>query len=88
MSLGVSARRVAEPTLYFERERPVVARTAGIGNLAEGLAYTQQHPVMQEARGLLKTRRVLGRQLAGMRNITVLPPHRFHSSPAPSRSCA
>jgi hypothetical protein len=39
---GVGARRVTEPMAEFSREMCIIAKAAGIGDLAERLACTQQ----------------------------------------------
>jgi hypothetical protein len=50
------AWRVAEPTTELSCKMSVVAKAAGIGNLAERLACVQQRPAMQKARGAIQTK--------------------------------
>jgi hypothetical protein len=48
------AWRVAESTTELSCKMSVVAKAAGIGNLAERLACVQQRPAMQKARGVIQ----------------------------------
>jgi hypothetical protein len=45
--------RVAESTAKFPGEVRIVAKAAGIGHFAAGLACSQQLPPMQKARGVI-----------------------------------
>jgi hypothetical protein len=58
ISIGVGARRVSETTTELSCKIRVVAKAAGIGNLAERLACVQQRPAMQKARGVIQTKRI------------------------------
>ena len=58
MSSGVGAGRVAEPMAKFSCEMSVVAKTAGVGDLAQRLARAQQRPALQKARGVIQTKRI------------------------------
>lgn len=58
MSSGVGAWRVAEPMAKFSCEMSVVAKTAGVGDLAQRLARAQQRPALEKARGVIQTKRI------------------------------
>jgi hypothetical protein len=47
-----------EPAAKFSGEISIVAKAAGVGDLAERLARAQQRPAMQEARGVIQTKRI------------------------------
>ena len=49
----VGAGRVTEAAAKFSGEVNVVAKAAGVGDLAERLAGIQQCPAMQKARGMI-----------------------------------
>jgi hypothetical protein len=51
-------RRVAEPMAKFSCEMSVVAKAAGVGDLAERLACAQQRPALQKTRGVIQTKRM------------------------------
>ena len=55
---GVGARRITKPMAEFSREMRIIAKAAGIGDLAESLACAQQLPAMQKARGVIQTNRM------------------------------
>ena len=42
----------------FSREMSVVAKTAGVGDLAQRLARAHQRPALQKARGVIQTKRI------------------------------
>ena len=53
-SFGATAWRVAEPMAKSPREMGVVAKAAGIRDLAERLACLQRRASMQKARGVIQ----------------------------------
>jgi hypothetical protein len=55
---GVGARRVTEPTAEFPREMCIITKAAGIGDLAERLACTQQRAPAQKTCGVVQTKRI------------------------------
>ena len=57
-SFDATAWRVAEPMAKSPREMGVVAKAAGIRDLAERLACLQRRASMQKARGVIQTKRV------------------------------
>src|SRR5215471_18460515 len=57
-SFGATAWRVAEPMAKSPREMGVVAKAAGVRDLAETLACLQRRAAMQKARSVIQTKRV------------------------------
>src|SRR5262245_44985141 len=57
-SSGATARRVAEPMTKSPREMGVVAKAAGIRDLAQRLACRQRRAAVQQARGMIQTKRI------------------------------
>src|SRR6202795_3899447 len=55
---GVRARRIAEPMAEFSREMCIVAKAAGIGDLAERLARPKQRAAVQKVRGAIQAKRI------------------------------
>src|SRR3982074_1236436 len=53
VSFRVCARCVTEPMAKFSCKMSVVAKTAGVGNLAERLARIERRPAKQKARGMI-----------------------------------
>ena len=58
MISGVGHRRMAETAAKLSGEMSIVAKAAGVGDLADGLACVQQSPAMQLTRGMIQTDRV------------------------------
>ena len=58
MISGVGHRRMSEPAAKLSGEMSIVAKAAGVGDLADGLACVQQPPAMQLARGMIQTDRM------------------------------
>jgi hypothetical protein len=58
ISIGVGARRVSETTTELSCKIRVVAKAAGIGNLAERLACLCQCPAVQKSHGVIQTKRL------------------------------
>lgn len=58
ISIGVGARRVSEPTSELLCKIRVVAKAAGISNLAERLACLCQCPAVQKSHGVIQTKRL------------------------------
>src|SRR5262249_61132188 len=56
-SFGATAWRVAEPMAKSPREMGVVAKAAGIRDLAERLACLRRRAAMQKARSVIQTKR-------------------------------
>jgi hypothetical protein len=48
---------MSEPAAKLSGEMSVVAKAAGVGDLADGLACVQQPPAMQLTRGMIQTDR-------------------------------
>jgi hypothetical protein len=57
MISGVGHRRMSEPAAKLSGEMSIVAKAAGVGDLADGLACVQQPPAMQLTRGMIQTDR-------------------------------
>src|SRR5882672_6679295 len=55
---GVGAWRAAEPMAKFSREICIVAKAAGVSDLADRLICGQERPAMQKARGVIQTKRI------------------------------
>jgi hypothetical protein len=53
---GVGAWRVAEPLLELEHEVRIVVEPAGVGDLAQRLAYIERGPALKKAGGVLQTK--------------------------------
>src|SRR3981081_2904968 len=58
MSSGRATWRVTEPMAKLPCKMRIVAKAAGIGDLAERLACTEQRPTMQKVRGVIQTKRI------------------------------
>src|SRR5262249_37758358 len=58
LSSGATARRVAEAMAKSPREMGVVAKAAGIRDLAQGLACRQRRAAIEQARGMIETKRI------------------------------
>ena len=58
MISGVGHWRMSEPATKLPGEMSIVAKAAGVGDLADGLARVQQPPAMQLTRGMIQTDRV------------------------------
>jgi hypothetical protein len=54
----MGAWRVAEPMAKFACEMSVVAKAAGVGDVAERLACAQRRSAMQKVRGVIQTKRI------------------------------
>ena len=54
----MGAWRVAEPMAKFACEMSVVAKAAGVGDVAERLACAQRPSAMQKVRGVIQTKRI------------------------------
>ena len=54
----MGAWSVTEATAKFSNEISIVAKAAGIGDLADGLACFQKRPAFQQARGVIQTNRM------------------------------
>src|SRR6267154_3552327 len=57
MISGVGHWRMAETAAKLSGEMSIVAKAAGVGDLADGLACIQQSPAMQLTRGMIQTDR-------------------------------
>ena len=49
---------MTETAAKFSDEISIVAKTAGVGDLADGLDCFQKRPAFQQARGVIQTNRV------------------------------
>jgi hypothetical protein len=49
---------MSEPAAKLSGEMSIVAKAAGVGDLADGLARVQQPPAMQLTRGMIQTDRM------------------------------
>ena len=54
----MGAWSVAEATAKLSNEISIVAKAAGIGDLANGLACFQKRPTFQQAYGVIQTNRM------------------------------
>src|SRR5258707_6403756 len=54
----VGAWRATESMAKFSSEICIVAKTAGVGDLADRLTCGQERPAMQKARGVIQTKRI------------------------------
>jgi hypothetical protein len=55
---GMRARRIAEPMAEFSCEMRIVAKAAGISDLAERLARPKQCAPVQKVRGTIQAKRI------------------------------
>jgi hypothetical protein len=58
VALGMGAWRMTKPAEKFSGEISIVAKSAGVCDLAERLACAQQRAAMQKARGVIQTKRM------------------------------
>ena len=62
LELGVISRMGAwgmtEATAKFSNEISIVAKAAGVGDLADGLACFEKRPAFQQRRGVIQTNRL------------------------------
>jgi hypothetical protein len=49
---------MTETAEKFSTEISIVAKTAGVGDLADGLACLQKRPALQQTRGVIQTHRM------------------------------
>src|SRR3981081_4289404 len=54
VSFRICARCVTEPMAKFSCKMSVVAKAAGVGNLAERLARIERRPAKQKGRGMIQ----------------------------------
>jgi len=54
----MSTRRKTEPSAKFLREVTVIAKAAGVGDLADRLACSRQRAASQQARGVVQSERI------------------------------
>jgi hypothetical protein len=57
-SFGVNSRRMTKPMLKFSCEMNIVAKAAGVRNLAERLTCMERRPAIQKVRGMIQTNRI------------------------------
>ena len=55
---GMRAWGMTEATTKFSDEISIVAKAAGVGDLADGLACFQKRPTFQQTRGVIQTNRM------------------------------
>src|SRR5882762_11876660 len=55
---SVGAWRAAEPMAKFSGKICIVAKAAGVSDLADRLICGQERPAMQKARGVIQTKRI------------------------------
>jgi hypothetical protein len=58
MILRVSPRRVTEAAAKYSNEIGIVAKAAGVGDLADGLACLEKRPAFQQRHGVIQTNRL------------------------------
>ena len=58
MPCGVGAGRTAEPLAEFAGEMGIVAKAAGIGDIAERPVRAQHHPSTHQMRGMIQAQRI------------------------------
>jgi hypothetical protein len=58
MILRVSPRRVTEAAAKYSNEIGIVAKAAGVGDLADGLACFEKRPAFQQRHGVIQTNRL------------------------------
>ena len=57
-SPGIGSRSVTKSVAKYSSEISVVAKAAGVGDLADRLARVQRRPAMQETRGVIEPHRI------------------------------
>ena len=55
---GVGARRITKPMAEFSREMRIIAKAAGIGDLAERFAGPKQRAAVQKVCGAIQATRI------------------------------
>ena len=63
---GMGAWGMAEATAKFSNEISIIAKAAGVGDLADGLACFQKRPTFQQTRGVIQTNRMYEMTAAGV----------------------
>jgi hypothetical protein len=54
----VGSRRMTKPMPKFPREMSIVAKAAGVRNLAERLTRIERRPAIQKVCGMIQTNRI------------------------------